>query len=196
MLCIEQNSAPKSLTVRATTFGSYEHELLRTLMQKYKYEGLREVGQRITALFAHALQQHRQNIPFSHAVGTTPSHPEKPPLIIPMPLHPLKQRMRGFNQSEPLALIATHFLGGELNTVVLKKRYMWHAQATITNHADRAKNIQNTFYVAKNADKILSGRTVVLVDDVLTTGATVSEAAQTLVKAGANNVVAIAFLRG
>lgn len=182
--------------VSATTFASYEHELLRALMQKYKYEGLREVGQGITALFAHALQSYRQNILATANLSQISENARQNHLIIPMPLHPLKERMRGFNQSEPLAMIASHYLGGQLAPGILKKHHMWHAQATITNHADRAKNIQNTFYLAKNAKETLAGRTVILVDDVLTTGATVSEASRVLYNSGALSVNTIAFLRG
>lgn len=114
-------------------------------------------------------------------------------MIVPVPLHPVKLRERQFNQSE---LLAAH-LARKMNKSVVKdkvKRIKYTAPQTELNRDQRLRNVRGAFLVRKNAD--FREKTVLLVDDVLTTGATLHECAKALKDAGAKKVVALALARG
>jgi len=114
-------------------------------------------------------------------------------MIVPVPLHPVKLRERQFNQSE---LLAAH-LARKMNKNVVRdkvKRIKYTAPQTKLKRDQRLKNVRGAFLVKKNAD--FKEKTVLLVDDVLTTGATLHECAKALKDAGAKKVVALALARG
>jgi ComF family protein len=109
-------------------------------------------------------------------------------LVIPVPLHRRKLRERGFNHCELIAKAALKLtLGRELSmdTGVLKRSRETQSQTGLTRH-QRRENVRGAFVVEKPA--MVAGRNVLLVDDVFTTGTTVSECARTLLRAGASNV--------
>jgi ComF family protein len=105
--------------------------------------------------------------------------------FIPVPLHPLRKRERGFNQSERLA----HCLWKNWNIPVLKNG-LKRIQATVTqtrlNQEERAQNIEKAI-VCGNANAI-AGKNWVLVDDVCTTGSTLRACQKALLDAGAHSV--------
>ncbi len=114
-------------------------------------------------------------------------------VIVPVPLHPVKMRERQFNQSEHLAAL----LAGKMNKSVVKdrvRRVKYTAPQTELNRDQRLRNVRGAFLVGKNAD--FKGMAVLLVDDVLTTGATLHECAKAIKDAGAKKVVALALARG
>lgn len=114
-------------------------------------------------------------------------------LIVPVPLHPVKLRERQFNQSE---ILATH-LAGKMNKKVIRdsvRRIKYTAPQTELKKGERLRNVRDAFLVGKNSN--FKEKTVLLVDDVLTTGATLHECAKTLKGAGADKVVALALARG
>lgn len=113
------------------------------------------------------------------------------PVLIPIPLSKERQRERGFNQALLLcrAIVALDSENNlELNTNVLVKPRDTEHQARIEDRAHRLKNIIGSFAI-KNTDTI-KNRNIILVDDVTTTGATLSEAKKILKQAGAKNVIA------
>jgi len=113
-------------------------------------------------------------------------------MIVPVPLHPVKLRERQFNQSELLAAI----LAEKINKSVVRdrvKRVRYTAPQTELNRDQRARNVRGAFLVGKNAD--FKEKAVLLVDDVLTTGATLHECAKAIKDAGAKKVVALALAR-
>lgn len=109
--------------------------------------------------------------------------PLRPDLILPVPLAPARLAQRGFNQAleiaRPLALV----LGVPLEIRHIRRRRDTAPQASLP-WKERAKNIRHAF--ACELD--LTGKTVLLVDDVMTTGATVEELARTLKAHGAQRV--------
>ncbi len=108
--------------------------------------------------------------------------------IVPVPLHPARRRERGFNQSRLLARELGRLKGiGVLDRCLIKTRNR-PAQAGL-RAADRERNVRKA-YAARQPDRI-QGRTLVLVDDVTTTGATLRECARVLIEAGAKEVRAI-----
>jgi ComF family protein len=105
--------------------------------------------------------------------------------LVPVPLHPRRQRQRGFNQSELLADALGRRAGIAVVASGLVRRQDTRSQTGLTAAARRA-NVKGAFAVRRRAR--IAGRTVVLVDDVLTTGATASACAQALRAAGAREV--------
>ena len=114
-------------------------------------------------------------------------------LIVPVPLHPLKQREREFNQAERLAVQ----LGAAANIRVNKKllrRVVFTSTQTRLTRQQRAANMRGAFAMRNGA--LLDGERVILVDDVFTTGATTSACAQALLAAGAADVCVWTVARG
>jgi len=105
--------------------------------------------------------------------------------ITPIPLFPTRQRERGYNQAQLLAqLISQEFeINLSLNNIIRIKHTTSHTQLS---QKERWTNIRDAFRIQNSTD--IDGKNILLVDDLLTTGATSSEAARTLKKAGAKTV--------
>jgi len=121
-------------------------------------------------------------------------------LIIPIPLSSQRLRQRGFNQSE---LIGHHFsvMINERETMsikeinhVLYRKLNTPTQVSIKDRAKRLKNMKNVFGV-KNYH-LVKKQNIILIDDVTTTGATLSEAKKVLKKAGATEIICLAIASG
>lgn len=112
--------------------------------------------------------------------------------IVPVPLHRKREKERGFNQAELLGRALSDRSGVPLLLGVLIKVRYTPAQVSL-EAADRETNLRKAFTVRK-AGKI-TGRTVLLVDDVFTTGSTLRECAAELSRAGAREVRALSLAR-
>ncbi len=110
--------------------------------------------------------------------------------IIPVPLHPKKERKRGYNQSEVIAQGMAEFLDGELETKVLIRKVFTETQ-TKKERFERWENVKDVFG-CNNPEKI-EGKHVLLVDDVMTTGATL-EGCTLVLQEAANVKVSVACL--
>ena len=115
-------------------------------------------------------------------------------LLVPVPLHPRKRRERGYNQSAELAKSLSKLSGLPWLDALKRTRYT-DSQAGL-DRAGRLKNLRGAFAVKRFAARQLRDQDVLLVDDVLTTGATAHECAQTLRAGGARRVVVITVARG
>jgi competence protein ComFC len=118
---------------------------------------------------------------------------EKWDLIVPVPLHHLKEREREFNQAQRLATPLARALGLPLNPRLLCRVEPTRTQTLLTK-AQRAQNVRHAF--ARRDNRRLQGERVVLVDDVFTTGATTSACARVLRAAGAGEVCVWTVARG
>jgi len=114
-------------------------------------------------------------------------------LIVPVPLHPLKQREREFNQAERLAARLSDATRIPLNKRLLQRVRFTNTQTRLTR-PERAANMRAAFAMRHAAR--LDGERVILVDDVFTTGATTSACAHTLLAAGADEVCVWTVARG
>ncbi len=161
---------------RAAAYGSYESGL-RELIHLLKYGGLRPAANVLGRMLADAI------------ATLAPELPADSVAVIPVPLHRTKRRQRGFNQAELIARAAMKISsrGDRLHLCagVLERRRDTASQIGLTSH-QRRENLRGAFGVAQ--PELLKGREVLVVDDVYTTGATVSECARVLRRAGATKV--------
>ncbi len=110
-----------------------------------------------------------------------------------VPLHAVKERERGFNQAERLARALATERGWSVMRSALR-RTKDHGSQTRLTAKQRAANVAGVFEVANN--NAVKGKCLLLVDDVMTTGATVNECARILKQAGAASVYAVTVARG
>jgi ComF family protein len=155
------------------SFGSYQ-DSLQQLIHLFKYGKIESLAQPLSGLLIRAL-------PLDRNFDT----------IVPMPMHWRKRWERGFNQSELLAAPLAKRFGLKLSGNLRRSRYT-APQASLDETARRA-NLRNSFRVVKPEQ--ISGRRVLLIDDVFTTGATLRAAAAALKAAGAAHVSALTVAR-
>lgn len=113
--------------------------------------------------------------------------------VVPVPLHPVRQREREFNQAERLGLMLADALGVPLRLDLVRRRSVTSSQTRLSR-SERADNVRNAFEPG-TGDRIEGTRWVV-VDDVLTTGATTDAVAAVLRRLGSADVVVWTFARG
>jgi ComF family protein len=160
---------------KAVAYGSYQGGL-REMIHLLKYAGVFPAAKVLGRMVAEAM------------TALDPVLGEGTLIVIPVPLHKSKRRQRGFNQAELIARAALKFqavgrfhLAGD----VLRRQRDTESQIGMTSH-QRRENMRGAFAVSRA--EIINGREVLLVDDVLTTGATAAECARVLLRAGAKRV--------
>ena len=114
--------------------------------------------------------------------------------LIPVPLHWRRLWARRFNQSALLAKAVAQESGVKVADTVLK-RVKATAQQVGLSQAERAQNVQGAFRVPTECKAEVAGRRLILIDDVLTSGATADACARALLRAGARNVDLLVFAR-
>jgi ComF family protein len=112
-------------------------------------------------------------------------------VMIPVPLHPVRQRERGFNQAILIAELLTEQMSVQSQPWLERVRYT--TTQTALDRAERMENLHHAFRLRKNAD--VRRLRVLLIDDILTTGSTLSECARILKRAGALSVHAATAAR-
>lgn len=161
---------------KAVAYGSYSAGL-RDLIHLLKYEQVRPAAAVLGRLLAEAV------------AALEASFGNNPVLVVPVPLHSGKMRQRGFNQAELIAKAALKLnsLRGkfQLSDRVLERRRETQSQIGLTRH-QRRENLRGAFAVVR--PDAAAGHEFLLVDDVFTTGTTVSECARVLRRAGASKV--------
>jgi ComF family protein len=164
---------------RAIAHGLYRGTM-RSLIHLLKYTGVQPVARPLGALMAAQ-------------VAAQPGIPLRM-TVVPVPLHAGKQRRRGFNQAELLARALAHSarhhgMALQVETRLLLRSKATESQAALTPSA-RRRNLQAAFTVPGHTGttRPLTGRRLLLVDDIYTTGATARAAAGALKRAGAQEV--------
>ncbi|HXI43843.1 MAG TPA: ComF family protein [Bryobacteraceae bacterium] len=157
----------------AYCFGVYEGTL-RELIHLFKYGRMKPLAKTLAAHMVSALPLDRR---FD--------------VVVPMPLHWRRQWQRGFNQSELLARVTAERRGIPMVKAVRRVRATG-AQAGLSNAA-RRENVAGAFRVRK--PRAIEGQRVLLIDDVMTTGATANSCALALKRVGAKSVTLLALAR-
>ena len=146
----------------------YDAQMKDSIM-KYKYFGSREYGR----FYARAMY-----IYAGDAIRRW-----EPDILVPVPLHWRKQRMRGFNQAEFLARELSGYTGIPTVTDLVRKIYPTRSQKKL-DAIQRRKNLKQAFQVTGNP----YGKRILLIDDVYTTGSTMDVLSQILLEKGADRI--------
>jgi ComF family protein len=185
VLCGACRSSDSSFDL-ARAFGIYRGNL-RLLILQLKFQRRERLGGRLGALLTHA---------WGKLAGLVDGESL---LIVPVPLFRLRERERGYNQAQLLAEGLKHSLGRtpagkkmRVDPGVLVRNRATLPQAGLKLQA-RKENVRNAFEVVK--PELVAERQVILVDDVMTTGATLLACAAALKKQGAAKVYALAMAR-
>jgi len=164
----------KILAVRSLgTFNDY----YRTLIHRFKYDKKIHLGERLAKSLGEKVAKEKDFLNCD--------------LIIPVPLHRSRHRERGFNQSDILAQGVSQRTGVPLAKGILKRKKHTQDQ-TYLDPQQRKENVKDAFVITQ-PEKI-NGKQVILVDDVITTGATLNECAQMLLEAGATKIFAVTLV--
>jgi ComF family protein len=115
-------------------------------------------------------------------------------VLVPVPMHWTRLLHRRFNQAAVLARVLAAQVNLPLESEVLMRRKRTPTQVRLTK-TERQQNLQGAFAVRAEARLLVSGRRVLLIDDVMTTGSTANAAARILLRAGATNVDVLSFTR-
>ena len=117
-------------------------------------------------------------------------------IIQPIPLSKIKYNERGFNQAKIISVFFQKFIKFPIVDLLIRKKEML-AQAQIKNKKERYINIKGTFVINPNCRDVINHvSNIILIDDVVTTGSTVKEAAKVLKEAGAKKVYVLALAKG
>ncbi|MCL6589539.1 MAG: ComF family protein [Firmicutes bacterium] len=153
--------------------------LLREILAELKYRFRPELGAVLGSLLVEWVKLHRDY--------------QKCDIIIPIPINHQKLVERGYNQAELLAKPLQRYLGIQLKTNIIVRDKITRSQNEL-NKEERFINIKGAFRVVNTEG--LARAKVLLIDDILTTGATASEAARVLLRAGAEEVRVLTLAAG
>ena len=172
------NCAHRTINFDAAVSAYRGRGIVREIIHEFKY------GRRIHLrhLVAHWLQA---------ALDDDRIHGNRFDIIVPVPLHPARLRERGFNQASSLAALLS--AQTSIPSKPLLERIRYTPTQTTLDRSERMENLHNAFRLRKNAD--VRGLRMLLIDDVLTTGSTLSECARVLKRAGARSVHAATAAR-
>jgi ComF family protein len=111
----------------------------------------------------------------------------KADVLLPVPLHPLKKRERGYNQSELICQGIEEVTGIPVRTDLLHRKKYTVSQTQLSSE-ERKENVGDAFEINEKKRGDISGKSFILVDDVITTGSTINACAKALATAGAKSV--------
>lgn len=165
-----------------TSFFHYKG-VVREAIKSLKYRYVSDLADEFISLIPSFSLSRLTNLPTNQAT-----------VIVPIPLHPSRQKFRGFNQAELLGRILSQKIGISLKTNILKRVKKTTPQVEMKKRDARLKNMENVFSV--NQLPINNSQlSIFLFDDVFTTGATLRSAAAVLKRAGVKYVWAITMAR-
>jgi ComF family protein len=157
---------------RAMAYGAYEGAL-RELIHLFKYQGVKSAGK----LLGRRLNETVAGMALPDSL-----------VVVPVPLWTGKRQTRGFNQAEAIARAFLSFQRSasiQLDTAILARTRDTASQTGLTRHQRRA-NVRGAFTMLK--PQRVKNRSILIVDDVMTTGTTAGECARVLLRAGAKEV--------
>ncbi|HOZ56481.1 MAG: DNA utilization protein GntX [Parcubacteria group bacterium ADurb.Bin316] len=166
-----------------TIVGNYDDKIINHLIKMLKYHFIKDVAIILGNYLVDFLQK-THNLPILKIT--------KIPIVIPVPLHKRRRRWRGFNQTKEIAEITAKHFQLKINATNLIRIKHKKAQAKL-NEEQRLKNVAGCFaWRGEN----LTGANIILIDDVVTTGATLNECAKILKQNGASQVWGMVIAKG
>ena len=160
---------------KACAAGVYEHTLMAAI-QRYKYHGKTQLAKPLGKILALTMKQHWKKRDID--------------AMVPVPLHHKRLRQRGFDQAALMLRTTPWSVPVEYGIL---KRVRATVPQTALHRRERQKNVRRAFQVVQPAR--VSGRRLLLVDDVFTTGATVNECSRVLLQHGADRVDVLTLAR-
>ena len=160
--------------------GWYGMPMIRNAIHEYKYGGIRKLAEPLGNMLAESI--------ITAAIPHIKTY-----TVVPVPLHPKKQRSRGFNQAEEIGRVLARNLDLSMSDDALVRTRHTRPQAKLESWEERSENISKAFSVL-NTESV-SGKRVLLIDDITTSGATLGEAARALRAGGAKAVIAATIAR-
>jgi ComF family protein len=174
----------KSALSAVISCGYYHNPVLRESIGALKYDNAREIIPQIEKII----------IRFTEKCGFLEKYFSNNSVLIPVPLHRKRLWQRGFNQAEIIAQILSRNFNLQINNSILKRKIATGEQAKMKPE-ERVKNIKNAFVLLKKED--FTGKSVILIDDVYTTGSTMQECAKIIrVGTGVDKVYGFVLARG
>lgn len=177
MISLEASADPPVFE-RARAVARYDSDKARSLAHRLKYYDRLELAEPLGRWMARA---------GADLLGEAD-------LLVPVPLHRMRLFSRRFNQSAALAKVVSRESAVPVETMALERVKPTPPQVGLTR-SQRAANMQGAFRVREEKRIAVEGKNIVLVDDVLTSGATVNAAARVLLRARAERVDVLVFAR-
>ena len=169
--CLKEEKRPWKKAVSIFRMNGAVQELIH----RFKYKNTPELARLFGTMSVRKLAQ--ENI--------------KTDIIVPAPLHWMRKFIRGFNQSELLAEVISEKTGIPVSNCL--SRIKWTKQQARLNREERKKNLRGAFSIKKPL--ICKNSSILLIDDVITTGSTLTAATKELLKAGAREVIVLIIAR-
>lgn len=162
--------------------SNYNNPVVKKIIWHFKYRGARALADTVADIML-------ANISLLNSLDKTNC------FIIPVPISKKKSRERGYNQSELLARSLSLKTGIAIKTDILFKKLHTRSQVEMKAKETRKLNLKNSFALLNEIVKDKE-KTIILLDDIITTGATMEEAAKILKKSGFKKIVAVAAAHG
>jgi ComF family protein len=174
---LEQAFWGRCMIERAAAFSVYNRgSRIRKLIHALKYRGRKEIGKMLGELYGVTLAENG----FMNGID----------IIVPVPLHPARQKKRGYNQSEYIASGLSQATKVTAKNNIIKRVELTGSQ-TRRGRYERWENVKGLFYVPDPQEII--GRHILVVDDVITTGSTMEACVNALHEAGDVKVSIVAL---
>ncbi len=167
---------PNFINKAFSCFHFKEESIIQTLIHELKYQNKRSIG----ILLGEVIGQLIKNDPDFSAAD----------ILVPVPLHKIRLRERGYNQSELIAKGVSNATGIKVIKNLLVRTRNTETQTKL-NLEERKENVKDAFFVNGKYKSFVIDKKVIIVDDVITTGSTINECAKALAQAGASKVFAL-----
>lgn len=165
------------------------HTPIPRVVRHFKFHEQVQHAKWMGQAMSHAFLRYRQDVKVGR-IDLRSLDLLDPTVVLALPLHPQRERERGYNQARELAEVIAGDLGLPLKTEGFYRVKATKRQSEMFGRIERYTNVQNAFAVQAGSWR---GEKVLLVDDVSTTGASLQAAAETLLDAGAYAVLGLVF---
>jgi ComF family protein len=160
-------------------FSAFSYtKVMKSLIYSIKYDDMKKVGEFLAFYLSEYWEKYVNILDIDY--------------VIPVPLHKVKKRMRGYNQASIIGENFAKLLNFKFDSSLIKRIYFTKTQTKLTKF-QRAKNIKNAFKITK-ADKI-KDKNILVIDDVFTTGSTVNEISEMLKNNNAGKIYILTVSR-
>ena len=174
--CLEKISRPDTPYLKGVHIASnYQDLVLKKALWMLKYQDVKQLAQPLAELIKKRVWKKLETEGW---------------IVIPVPLSKNKLRQRGYNQAELIAKA----ISSNARADILFKKFHTKSQVEVKDKKDRLANLSGSFGITN--PETVRGKKIILIDDVRTTGATLSEAKKVLKEAGAKKVIGVVVARG